>query len=129
MSYSNWLETHSLKHKNIMKKLSHLSDEEVLEYFNYENMKLKEKDFCILYKDNEKCHNMENLNCYLCACPNFRVDKTKSFCSIDSKYGAKIELKDFTHQDCSNCTIPHHKSYIKKYFNRDWSLIMSKCIV
>ncbi|MEA3315239.1 MAG: hypothetical protein U9Q30_05230, partial [Campylobacterota bacterium] len=123
MSYSNWLDTHSLKHKNIINKLSHLTDEEIIKYFDYENMKLKEKEFCILYKDNRKCHDIEKLNCYLCGCPNFRVDKTKSFCSINSKYGDKIVLKDFTHQDCSKCKIPHSVPYIKKNFNKNWSSI------
>lgn len=129
MTYSNWLDKHSLKHKNIINKLSHLSDEEIIKYFDYENMKLKEKEFCVLYKDNKKCHDIEDLNCYLCGCPNFRIDKTKSFCSIDSKDGGKIVLEDFTHQDCSKCTVPHGVPYIKKNFNRDWSSIMNKCIV
>ncbi len=34
----------------------------------------KENDFCLLYKDNKKCHDYEDLNCYLCACPYFRFD-------------------------------------------------------
>ena len=67
MSYSSWFEAHGQKHKIIMKKLADLSDEEVITYFRFENMVEKEPDFCLLYKDHKKCHEMEVLNCYLCA--------------------------------------------------------------
>ncbi len=123
-SYQSWFNAHGEKHKKIVDKLTTLSDIEVIDYFSYENMKVNEEDFCVLYKQNKKCHDIENLNCYLCACPNFRVEKIKSFCAINSKYGAKIETANFTHQDCSKCTIPHQVPYIRKYFSRDWFKIM-----
>lgn len=134
MTYSEWTTEHAMKHKKILEKLKDKSDDEVIEYFAYENMQKNEKDFCLLYKDNKKCHDMENLNCYLCACPHFRFDdngfKKKngktifSFCSIESKKGKFFESEEVIHQDCSDCVIPHKKNYIKKVFNRDWSLIM-----
>ncbi len=124
MSYQSWHTNHGIKHKKILDKLTHLSDDEVIEYFDYENMKKKEKDFCVLYGQNKKCHDMKELNCYLCACPNFRVNSTESFCAINSKDGSKINGKNFIHQDCSKCTVPHTKAYVKKYFNRNWSIIM-----
>ena len=74
MSYKSWFLEHGNKHKAIMAKLTHLSDEEVIAYFRFENMVEKEPDFCPLYADNKKCHDMQALNCYLCACPNFRFD-------------------------------------------------------
>lgn len=136
MTYTEWIQNHAKKHKKILEKLKEKSDDEVIEYFEYENMKKYESDFCLLYKENKKCHNMENLNCYLCACPHFRFkdkgfenknDKTIfSFCSIESKKGKLFESKDAIHQDCSDCIIPHKKNYIKKVFNRDWSLIMKE---
>ena len=124
MSYKSWHEEHSLKHKKIIDKLSHLSDEEIIKYFDYNNMLVNEKEFCVLFKDNKKCHEMEDLNCYLCACPNFRVSEIKSFCSIDSKDGGSIEHNGFTHQDCSSCTVPHSVNYIKNNFNRSWESCM-----
>ena len=132
MSYKSWFLNHSKKHKKIMDKLKELSDEEVIEYFRYENMVQKERDFCPLYKDGKKCHDMENLNCYLCACPNFRFDDEasvkKSFCSIDSKDGKELKTKSgVVHQDCSGCVIPHRESYIKKVFKRDWLEVMREC--
>ncbi len=124
MFYQSWHKQHALKHKKILDKLTHLSDDDIIKYFDYDNMKQKEKDFCVLYKENKKCHEMENLNCYLCACPNFRVEKKKSFCSINSKDGGTIEHNGFIHQDCSLCTVPHKVEYIKANFNRDWNFIM-----
>ena len=129
MSYQSWHEKHSLKHKKIVEKLSHLSDEEVIEYFDFDNMKNKEKDFCVLYEKDKKCHNMKKLNCYFCACPNFRVDKTKSFCDINSKDGGQIIAKDFIHQDCSKCIVPHTVSYVKENFDRDWNKVMNKTFI
>ncbi len=136
MSYSEWFKTHGEKHKKIIEKLSNLSDEEIIKYFRFENMVKKEPSFCPLYKDNKKCHDIENLNCYLCACPNFRFDdkgfkkeekKTLfSYCDINSKDGARFEHNDAIHQNCSACTVPHNEMYIKKFFSRDWFEIMKR---
>ena len=129
MSYESWFENHAQKHKLIVNKLSHLSKDEIIEYFRFENMVLNEPDFCPLYKDNKKCHDLKELNCYFCGCPNFRLEKTKSFCDIDSKDGGSIVSKNgFIHQDCSKCTVPHHEQYVKKHFDLDWKKVMSKVI-
>ena len=136
MGYSEWFEAHGQKHAAIMAKLTHLSDEEIIAYFRFENMVEKEPDFCPLYKENKKCHDMQELNCYLCACPNFRFDdkgfkevngkSLKSYCAIDSKDGAVFEGEDALHQNCSSCTVPHHEAYIQKVFQRDWFEIMKE---
>ncbi len=135
MSYQDWMRKHNIKHKKIIGKLSSLNNDEVIEYFRYENMQKNEPNFCPLYAKNIKCHDMKELNCYLCACPNFRfkdevgfkeIDgkKMMSFCSIDSKNGSTCKGENAIHQDCSNCEIPHNKKYIKKVFDRDWMKIM-----
>jgi len=134
MSYSHWFYEHGEKHKAIMAKLTHLSPMEVVTYFRFDNMVKKEPDFCVLYKYNKKCHDMKELNCYLCACPNFRFNdegfnvregKTLySACSINSKEGDRYISEDTIHQDCSKCSVPHHESYILKSFDRDWFEIM-----
>ena len=125
MKYRTWIENHSIKHKRIIDRLSHLTNDEVIEYFDFDNMVKNEPEFCPLYKENKKCHDMEKLNCYLCACPLFRLDTNRSYCEINSKYGASKEGKGgFIHQNCSNCTIPHKTFYIKKNFSKDWKEIM-----
>ncbi len=139
MGYSDWVENHAMKHKKIVEKLvsQGLEKAAIIEYFDFENMKEKEIDFCPLYAKNKKCHEMESLNCYLCSCPNFRFNdegikkvegKTQfSFCDIASKDGRQGIYGEKIHQDCSGCGVPHHRSYVEKNFDLDWAKIMRVC--
>lgn len=134
MTYSEWFEAHANKHAKILEKLKDLSDDEVIDYFVFENMVEKENDFCVLYKESKKCHDTPYLNCYFCACPNFRFDEegisqqeektVYSYCDIDSKDGAQFIGEDYIHQNCSGCLVPHKRSYIKKNFTRNWREVM-----
>lgn len=127
MTYSSWHEDHAKKHKKLLEKLTHLSDEELIQYFDFDNMVKNEPNFCVMYKTNEKCHDIETLNCYLCACPNFRVGEKSSTCDIKSKDGGSMTAPDgFIHQDCSKCSVPHKVHYVRKNFKRDWKEIMSQ---
>ena len=131
MTYTNWIDTQRHKHQKIVYKLSHLSDKEIINYFDFKNMVINEPNFCYLYKENKKCHNIENLNCYLCACPYFRFDDdglyikddrvVYSICNIDAKDSKEFISDKSIHQDCSNCHIPHSIRYIEKNFSRSWS--------
>ena len=137
MLYKEWFKSHGDKHKDILKKLTHLTQNEVIEYFRFENMVKNEPNFCYLYQENKKCHKIEDLNCYLCACPYFRFNdeaiKEKndfvrySSCSIKAKEGLEFVHKKNIHQDCSQCTIPHKPHYIQKYFSANWFEIMKEC--
>ena len=141
MSYSTWFNEHAAKHKKIVDKLLQkgYTQKQMIEYFDFDNMVKHENDFCPLYKEPKKCHDMESLNCYLCACPNFRFDDSGikeidkntqySFCDIESKDGRQGVYGDKIHQDCSKCDVPHHKSYVEKNFDLDWKKIMRKCEV
>ena len=126
MSYIKWIKQHSIKHKDIMSKLTNFSNEQIIDYFDFGNMVKNEPDFCPLYKEPKKCHDIDELNCYLCACPNFKLSDIKSTCNINSKDGGSIVSKKdgFIHQDCSKCSVPHSKEYVKKHFNRSWDYIM-----
>ena len=136
MSYRQWFEAHAAKHRAIMKKLSHLSDQAVIAYFRFENMVDCENDFCPLYADNKKCHDTDELNCYLCACPNFRFNDKGfaseegkilfSICSIDSPGGERYITDTAIHQNCAGCLVPHRESTIKKVFDRDWLTVMKE---
>ncbi len=137
MSYKNWFEEHSNKHKQLINKLKNKTVDEIIAYFDFDNMKKNEPDFCFLYKENKKCHEIENLNCYLCACPNFRFndnglkkidEKTLfSYCSFNSKFSKEFVFENSVHQDCSDCLIPHKTKFIKNNFNQEWTTIMKEC--
>ncbi len=74
MTYEEWFLNQAKLHKTIMNKLEDKSIDEIIEYFKYDNMKKNEPNFCPLYNLNKKCHEMEDLNCYLCACSYFRFN-------------------------------------------------------
>ena len=136
MTYEEWFIGHSARHADVLRRLSNMGDDEIIEYFDFENMRKNEPDFCPLYAANQKCHETEKLNCYLCACPNFRFDdngfekkgeKTVfSFCSIASKDGGIFETDNAIHQNCSGCLVPHSTAYVKKHFSRNWLKCMEK---
>lgn len=139
MSYTNWFDEHADKHKIIVKKLldKDYRKKQIIDYFDFDNMLKNEPDFCPLYVDNKKCHDMASLNCYLCACPNFRFDDSGikkieentqySVCNIESKDGKQGVYGDKIHQDCSKCGVPHHRTYVEKHFDLDWKKVMQKC--
>lgn len=139
MGYQEWFEAHGKKHRKLVDQLksSGLNPEEIIAYFDFENMVKKEPGFCPLYTENKKCHEMEQLNCYLCACPFFRFNDhgiqkkgqatVMSCCEIDSKKGQEYHLNNKIHQDCSNCLVPHKTKFIHKMFQTDWFAIMKEC--
>ncbi len=139
MSYSSWFDAHAIKHKKIVDKLvaKSYTKEQIIDYFDFDNMVKEEIDFCPLYADNKKCHDMKKLNCYLCACPNFRFNdeglesynefKVLSKCAINN--GEKFAGKGVIHQDCSSCTVPHHIAFVEKVFDYEWKKIMKDCRV
>jgi hypothetical protein len=134
MSYRKWFLAHAQKHKTVVERLVRdgLPKEAIITYFRWENLRKKEPDFCPLFEESKKCHEMEQLNCYLCACPNFRFDDgvhkgRVSWCAIDSKEGSTMEHAGCMHQDCSACTVPHHEKYITDSFEYDWLRVMRGC--
>ena len=139
MSYAKWFEEHAKKHKKIIEKLlaKNFNKTQIIEYFDFENMVQNEKEFCPLYKEPKKCHDIDELNCYLCACPHFRFNdkgikkvdnKTQySLCDVESKNGIQGVYGDVMHQDCSSCHIPHTQKYIEKHFELEWEKIMYSC--
>jgi len=136
MTYNDWYEGHKQKHKAIVEKLQAqgLDEYDIVQYFIFDNMVEKEPDFCELYATNTKCHDMYELNCYMCGCPHFRFYQNPremegldyhSVCSINSKRGRRsIREGDEVHQDCSGCSIPHGEDYILRNFEYEWEKMM-----
>jgi uncharacterized protein (TIGR00303 family) len=139
VSYKSWFDAHAVKHAKIVEKLRLIGYDEnkIIDYFDFKNMRISEEDFCPLYAENKKCHEMEALNCYLCACPNFRFSDyglgrkdgvtVYSECAIASKDGAQQNFGGKIHQNCSGCTVPHEKKFVRENFDMDWKKIMASC--
>jgi len=113
MTYADWRKDFFNKRNKIVEKLKKLnySEEKIYEYFEYDNMSLKESSFCPLYELNKKCHDIEYLNCFHCACPHFVIVGDDSFCKINSKFADNIVINNNKICDCTNCTIPHTKQF------------------
>jgi len=132
LKYIDWFIAHAKKHRAIVASLEGRSDEEIVEYFDYDKMRRNEPDFCPLYAKSSKCHDMKNLNCYMCGCPHFRFDDSGieikdgrvvySYCV--KNLGDKFVSDSTIHHDCSNCTLPHTKKFAKDNFSLDWFEIM-----
>lgn len=125
MTYEEWSSSNEFKKEEILAKLKGKSVDTIEKYFLFDNMVKVEPNFCGLYKDNKKCHEVEYLNCFNCACPYFKyTDDSKglltiddmvvmSTCSINAKEGSYFISNNIAHQDCSNCTIPHSSKLTK----------------
>jgi len=127
MTYTGWKIEHDDKVESIFNKLEKLNytKEQIIDYFQFENMVEKEPTFCLLYADRKKCHPIEDLNCLYCACPYFKFkddglrvlngDKMlMSDCTINSKFKDEFEYEDKIHCDCTNCFVPHSKGFAMK---------------
>lgn len=135
MSYLMWFTEHGNKHQIVVEKLQAkgFGKEAIVAYFDFDNMVKSDPDFCGLYADKKKCHDVKQLNCYLCACPLFRFNskigaKTAfSYCEVNSKFGHQGVFGDAIHQDCSACTVPHSQKYVLSNYDANWFSIMSNC--
>jgi len=119
MTYKEWDDSNATLKTQLILKLQgqNKSIEEIVSYFDFDNMIIHEPTFCGLYATNTKCHNLETLNCFFCACPHFKyddkglvkkADKTiYSTCKINAIKGSEFISENAIHQDCTKCDIPH----------------------
>ena len=62
MSYLSWFENHGKKHKEIVEKVT---EGKLIEYFRWENISKTDVDFCFLFAQNKKCHDISIVNLLL----------------------------------------------------------------
>ena len=139
MKYREWFLQHGEKHREIIRRLAAdgLDETAMIAYFDFEHMRLREPGFCPLYAENRKCHPMEKLNCFFCACPHFRFSDAGlegkgasalySRCAVGSRGGSLLKTEKGIHQDCSGCFLPHRTGFIRKHFAADWFAAMAGC--
>jgi len=106
---TNVNEMHKLAKKIIEKRIS-----KIIEEYDYEKRKKKNPEECICYNQNKKCHDVENLNCLFCFCPNYNLGVREGGCKINSPSGKYIETSNGKIWDCSDCDWPHKKDNAEK---------------
>lgn len=129
MTYSFWAKSHIGKRSELLRILidKGFSEEDIVKHFNWSNMVRAHPDYCGLFAENKKCHNLQELNCLFCACPHFifndnglyieGIKTVYSKCGIDSRFGTEFEYDIAIHQDCTLCLIPHTKQFASKHLN------------
>ncbi len=93
--------------------------DKIIKEFGFYNRKLKNSEECICYKEGKPCHNIseDELNCFLCYCPEYRIDIEEGGCKINSPGGKWLineKLPVGKIWDCSDCEIPHREEIVRK---------------
>jgi len=92
---------------------------QIIHKTSYNVRSKKHPNKCPYYKTKSPCHpEIKDLNCFLCACPNYESEKLEGGCKINSKFGKIAYHKNLPKGsvwDCSSCTINHTPKEIKGY--------------
>jgi len=95
----------------------------IIKETSFQTRKKKYPDKCPYYQTNKSCHpEISELNCFLCACPNYISEKTEGGCKINSKKGKWHFHKNLPKGriwDCSDCQINHSPQEVKGYLEKN----------
>ena len=70
------------------------------------------------------CHNIKDLNCFLCACPEYISERLSGGCRLNSRLGKFTyhqNLPEGKVWDCSECKNNHSPASIKRYLTKLFS--------
>lgn len=90
---------------------------------SFEIRSKKFPDKCPYYKTGKSCHpEIKDLNCFLCACPQYEPEKIDGGCKINSKKGKWTyhpNLPKGKVWDCSDCNYYHTPSSVEKFLKEN----------
>ena len=118
-----WEEHHK---KEILKELKQagieLTIQNIPRIINETSFKVRSKKYpekCPYYKHSYSCHpEIKDLNCFLCACPQYISESEQGGCKIDNingKWQYHNHLPKRRVWDCSDCKAYHHPKEVEKY--------------
>jgi Zn-finger protein len=106
-----------LKEAGILPNIKNL--DLIIKETSFETRSKKYPKECPYYIIGTSCHpEVKDLNCFLCACPNYESYKEEGGCKIDSKKGKWHYHKNLPKGkvlDCSGCNIYHSKKEVEAY--------------
>ncbi len=114
------MDIQNVKMNSETKKFIEQHIQRIINEFDFENQKKKFPDKCPCYKEG-KCHNIKELNCFLCYCPEYDNSVKEGGCKINSSKGKWVfneKLAKGKIWDCSDCDYPHKKEVIEKYLRK-----------
>jgi len=105
---------HELAKKLIGKRIDILLDE-----WDFEERKNKHPEECVCYRG-KPCHDIKELNCFFCYCPNYDLSVKEERCNINSPKGKYFNAPSGKILDCSDCDFPHKKENAKKILMKQY---------
>lgn len=92
---------------------------EIIEETSFKTRSEKYPEKCPYYQLGYSCHRVvSDLNCFLCACPNYESGCLEGGCKINSpkgKFHVHPNLPMGRVWDCSACAVNHSPDEIKRY--------------
>ena len=123
-----WEENHFIEVVRELKseeiEISYENIPKIIEAMSFDKRSRRNPEQCPYYRKNPPtpCHKIKDLNCLLCACPNYNSKSLIGGCKINSKKGNIYEDKNIPLGkvwDCSDCLINHSKKEVKKYLEKN----------
>jgi len=112
--------------EDLTEKCIKLRAEIIVNEFDYEKRRKEHPHECPC-NSSEPCHNLEELNCFLCFCPWYESEKPEGGCKVGNPLGRGHYFERGGHStsdriwDCSDCTYPHKKETVRQYLIRLFS--------
>lgn len=97
----------------------------IVEFMSFKQRSKRNPELCPYYSMGRSCHpTVEDLNCMLCACPDYASTRLDGGCRNINSQGKLIKHKNLPIGqvwDCSNCTLYHSPEEVKKYIDENFA--------
>lgn len=97
------------KMHDLAKEIINERTKNIINQWDFDEQKKSNPNGCVCYSQDKKCHDLEELNCFFCYCPNYDTSVKEGKCKINSPKGKYIDNHKGKILDCSDCDIPHRK--------------------
>jgi Zn-finger protein len=94
----------------------------IIKSFNYNYRRAKDPDECPC-NGSAPCHDLEDLNCFFCYCPYYKVESPEGGCKLGNPYSKGKWYYDESLPtgriwDCSDCPWPHEEENVRQVLSK-----------